>query len=78
MKYIVKILWTHNVRILLIEKWKNSKTIDFKTVNMEKIASKIVKLKVWWMVVSLRRRITYFKIISNQQSATLGVSEFEK
>ena len=78
MKYIVKILWRHNVRILLIEKWKNSKTIDFKTVNMEKIASKIVKLKVWWMVVSLRRWITYFKIISNQQSATLGVSEFEK
>ena len=39
--------------ILFIEKDKNTKTNNFKALNIGKIILKIVKLKVWLMVVPL-------------------------
>ena len=39
------------LRILLIEKGKNTKTNNFKALNIEKIILKIIKLKVWLMIV---------------------------
>ena len=41
------------LRILFIEKGKNTKTNNFKALNIEKIILKIVKLKVWLMLVPL-------------------------
>ena len=41
------------LRILFIEKGKNTKTNNFKALNVGKIISKIVKLKGWLMVVPL-------------------------
>ena len=39
--------------MLFIEKGKNTKTNNFKALNIGKIILKIVKLKVWLMVVPL-------------------------
>ena len=39
------------LRILFVEKVKNTKTNNFKTLSNGKIISKFVKLKVWLMVV---------------------------
>ena len=41
------------LRILLIEKGKNTNTNNFKALNIGEIILKIVKLKVWLMVVPL-------------------------
>ena len=41
------------LRILFIEKRKNTKTNNFKAFNIGKTVLKIVKLKVWLMVVPL-------------------------
>ena len=41
------------LRILLIEKGKNTKTNNFKALSNGKIILKIVKLNVWLMVVPL-------------------------
>ena len=41
------------LRILFIEKRKNTKTNNFKATNIGKTILKIVKLKVWSMVVPL-------------------------
>ena len=40
--------------MLFIEKGKNTKTNNFKALNIGKIILKIVKLKVWLMVVALK------------------------
>ena len=42
-------------RTLFIEKGKNTKTNNFKARNIGKIVLKIVKLKVWLMVVLLNQ-----------------------
>ena len=39
--------------MLFIEKGKNTKTNNFKALNIGKIILKIVKLKIWLMVVPL-------------------------
>ena len=41
------------LRILFIEKGKNTKTSNFKALDIGKIILKIVKLKVWLMFVPL-------------------------
>ena len=41
------------LRILFIEKGKNTKTNNFKALNIGKIILETVKLKVWLMVVPL-------------------------
>ena len=41
------------LRILFIEKRKDTKTNNFKALNIRKIILKIVKLKVWLMVIPL-------------------------
>ena len=41
------------LRILFIEKGKNTSTNNFKALNIGEIILKIVKLKVWLMVVPL-------------------------
>ena len=41
------------LRILFIEKGKNTNTNNFKALNIGEIILKIVKLKVWLMVVPL-------------------------
>ena len=41
------------LRILFIEKGKNTKANNFKAFNIGKTILKIVKLKVWLMVVPL-------------------------
>ena len=41
------------LRILFMEKDKNTKTNNFKALTNRKIISEIVKLKVWLMVVPL-------------------------
>ena len=41
------------LRILFIEKGKDTKTNNFKALNIRKIILKIVKLKVWLMVIPL-------------------------
>ena len=41
------------LRTLFIEKGKNTDTNSFKTLNIGKIVLKIVKMKVWLMVVPL-------------------------
>ena len=41
------------LRTLFVEKGKNTKTNSFKALNIGKITVKIVKLKVWLMVVPL-------------------------
>ena len=54
MKNIVKILCEDiMLRILFIEKGKNTETSSFKTLNIGKIVLKIVKMKVWLIVVPL-------------------------
>ena len=54
MKNIVKILCEDiMLRTLLIEKGKNTETSSFKTLNIGKIVLKIVKMKVWLIVVPL-------------------------
>ena len=66
------------LRILFIEKGKNTKTKKFKALNIGKMTFKIVKFKIWLIVIPLMEWVTDFKIISNQQSTITGVSEFEK
>ena len=67
------------MRILFIEASKNRKTNNFKTLNIGKIILIIVKLTVWTMVVPIMQlSYTYSKIVSNQQSTTIELSEFEK
>ena len=39
------------LRILFIEKDKNTKTKNFKALNIGKIIIRIVKLKIWLMVI---------------------------
>ena len=41
------------LRILFMEKGKNTKTNNFKALSNRKIILKIVKLKVWLMVIPL-------------------------
>ena len=41
------------LRILFIEKGKDTKANNFKALNIRKIILKIVKLKVWLMVIPL-------------------------
>ena len=41
------------LRILFLEKGKNTKANNFKALNFGKFILKIVKLKVWLMVVPL-------------------------
>ena len=41
------------LRILFIKKGKNTKTKNFKALNIGKIIFKIVKLKFWLMVVPI-------------------------
>ena len=41
------------LRILFIEKYKNTKTNNFKALNIGKIILRIVKLTVWLMVIQL-------------------------
>ena len=41
------------LRTLFIEKGKNTKTNSFKALNIGKIVLKIVKIKIWLMVVPL-------------------------
>ena len=54
MKNIVKILCEDiMLRTLFIEKGKNTETSSFKTLNIGKIVLKIVKMKVWLIVVPL-------------------------
>ena len=65
-------------RILFIENGKNPKTNNFKALNIGKMILKIVKLKNSLMVIPLMEVSTYFKIIANQQSTIIGISEFEK
>ena len=40
------------LRILFIKKDKNTKTKDLKALNIGKMILKIVKLKIWLMVIS--------------------------
>ena len=43
------------LRILFIEKGKNTKTKNLKALNIGKIILKIVKLKIWLMVFQLMK-----------------------
>ena len=68
------------LRVLFIEKGKDRKARILKHLILERMILKIVKLKVSLTVTPLMevRYLLYFKIISNQQSVIIGVSEFEK
>ena len=41
------------LRILFVEKYKNTKTKNFKALNITKMILRIVKLKIWLMVIPL-------------------------
>ena len=41
------------LKILFIKKGENTETKNFKTLNIAKMVSKIVKLKIWLMVIQL-------------------------
>ena len=42
------------LRILFIKKGKNTKTKDFKVLNIRKMILKIVKLKIWlWLILQI-------------------------
>ena len=41
------------LRIPFIEKYKNKKTNNFKALNIGKMILRIVKLKIWLMVIQL-------------------------
>ena len=66
------------LRILFIEKYKNTKKNNFKALNIGKMILRIVIIKNWLMVIQLMEGDTYFIIISNQQSTIIGVYKFEK
>ena len=46
MKNIVKFLWRHNVKSTFIEKYKNTKTNNFKGLNTGKTILAIMKLRI--------------------------------
>ena len=66
------------LRILFIEKYKNTKKNNFKALNIGKMILRIVIIKNWLMVIQLMEGDTYFIIFSNQQSTIIGVFKFEK
>ena len=55
------------LRILFIEKGKNTKTNNFKALSNGKIILKIVKLKVWLMIVPLMEVSLKLFQINNRQ-----------
>ena len=46
MKNIVKFLWLHNLKSTFIEKYKNTKTNNFKGLNTGKMILAIMKLRI--------------------------------
>ena len=52
----------HNLKSTFIEKYKNTKTNNFKGFNTGKMILAIVKLRIWLMVIQLMDVIIIFSI----------------